>query len=42
MSDQEPTLDARLRRLEQLAEQLEQLARQHPIGRAILRKLGLL
>lgn len=41
MSEQE-SLDARVRRLEQLAEQLEQLARQHPIGRAILRKLGLL
>lgn len=36
-----PDIDERVRRLEDLAEKLIALARAHPVGRAILRKLGI-
>lgn len=41
MSPQAPDLDERVARLEQLAERLIELARGHPMGRMVLRKLGL-
>ena len=34
-------LDQRVTRLEQLADKLIKLAREHPLGRAILRKLDI-
>lgn len=34
-------LDQRVTRLEQLADKLIRLAREHPVGRAILRKLDI-
>ena len=37
-----PDLNERVTRLETLAERLIELAREHPFGRVILRKLGLL
>jgi hypothetical protein len=40
-TDTKPTIDERVERLEQLAARLIDLAGQHPVGRAILRKLGL-
>jgi hypothetical protein len=36
-----PTIDERVERLEQLANRLIDLAAQHPVGRVILRKLGI-
>ena len=35
-------IDERVSRLEELADKMIALAREHPLGRVILRKLGLL
>ena len=37
-----PDLEERVSRLETLLDRLVELARDHPMGRAVLRKLGLL
>lgn len=36
-----PDVEERLNRLEELADRLIALAREHPVGRALLRKLGI-
>jgi hypothetical protein len=40
-ADTKPTLDERVARLEQLAARLIDLAAEHPLGRVILRRLGI-